>query len=164
MSLQENLLSLHFYEKMFTVDFKVEKNFESGPGTGKFIADHSYSFLDWQIIDEIHNMRLKISQIDKITIAELCLNIMPGGNTILHELSSHGDLINEIYKLSQPKSDKPEIIKFHIPFINNIEGISPMERCSDAKTQNSLLAYLRGYGIDHHSRSIIKMYPLFVEK
>ena len=57
--------------------------------------------------------------------------------------------------------------KFHIPFLKNYEGDSPMHLCkniSDIRTVNTMLGFLAGYEIDHHSRAIVDLLPFFIEK
>jgi hypothetical protein len=42
-----------------------------------------------------------------------------------------------------------------------------MHRCkdnSDIRTVNTMLEYLSGYGIDHHSRAIVDLMPYLVSK
>jgi hypothetical protein len=49
-----------------------------------------------------------------------------------------------------------------MPFLKNFNGKSPMNLLSDNvdyRSMNMMLEYLSGYGIDHHSRAIVDIFP-----
>lgn len=94
-------------------------------------------------------------------------NILPGGDTILHKLFNNGEIITQIFQIAHPNPDKIMQMKFHVPFIKNLEHESPMHKCKqkqDIRSLNNMLKYLSGYGIDHHSRAITDLMPFIVEK
>ena len=58
-------------------------------------------------------------------------------------------------------------IKFHVPFLPNFLGESPIHKCSDNKDYKSIdtiLKYLRYYPVDHHSRAIKDKYAMMIEQ
>jgi hypothetical protein len=76
-------------------------------------------------------------------------------------------VIEEIFKTVHPNEENVCDMKFHIPFIPNILGQSPMHKSkskSDIRTINTMVQYLAGYGIDHHSRTIIDLMPYIISK
>ena len=73
----------------------------------------------------------------------------------------------KIFETAQPVEDQKNIIKFHVPFLQNMNQKSPMHKCQDIqdiRTINTMLSYLSGYGIDHHSRAIIEILPFIIER
>ena len=45
--------------------------------------------------------------------------------------------------------------------------MSPMHKCKeiqDMRTMDTMVKYLAGYGLDHHSRAITDLLPFLVEK
>lgn len=67
---------------MFQVDKgSLENNFED-----PFTAVHSFTFLDWKLITELGNKKVKITDIDLQQMQRLSLNILPEGISILHVL------------------------------------------------------------------------------
>lgn len=66
--------------------------------------------------------------------------------------------------MAHPKED---VIKFHIPFLPNLEGDTPLHKYisrNDYKSIDFILKYLKQYPLDHHSRGIKNLYPVFIEK
>jgi len=61
----------------------------------------------------------------------LCYNILPGGDTILHKLSHHGDIIKKIFMIAHPNEENVSEIDIHIPFIQNLKQKSPMHICKE---------------------------------
>lgn len=54
-----------------------------------------------------------------------------------------------------------------MPFFPNLAGDTPIHKCiskSDYKSIDTILKYLKEYPIDHHSRGIKELYPIFIEK
>ncbi len=63
--------------------------------------------------------------------------------------------------------EEDSIIKYHVPFIPNLDSKTAIHysiKHSDFKTIDTLLKYLKYYDIDHHSRAIKDLYPIFIEK
>jgi len=81
------------------------------------IADMSFTFLHWKIMEELEVKRLSLEQIDDDCVEILCYNILPGGDTIMHKLCSHGEVIKQIYELAHPNEEDLSEEKFHIPFL-----------------------------------------------
>lgn len=55
----------------------------------------------------------------------------------------------------------------HIPILKNFKGESPLHialKKQDYKSIDIMLKYLSGYDIDHHSRAIEDLLPMFIEK
>lgn len=105
--------------------------------------------------------------IDNSQIELLCYNILPGGNTVLHMLCRNYEQIKRIFEVAHPNEENFSQISIHIPFIQNLEHKSPMHICKeeqDIKTMDTMLRYLSGYGLDHHSRAIIDIIPSAIEK
>lgn len=72
-------------------------------------------------------------------------------------------------KACHPNTKKEAIpaIETHMPFIENFLGKSPLDlllEASDFRTGNMMLQYLAAYGIDHHSRAVVKKIPLCISK
>lgn len=60
-----------------------------------------------------------------------------------------------------------ETIKYHTPFLPNVLGETPLHRCiqkSDFKSIDIILKYLKNYHLDHHSRGIEDLYPVFIKQ
>jgi hypothetical protein len=54
-----------------------------------------------------------------------------------------------------------------VPFLPNLKEQTPLHIANDKedyKTIDTCLFYLKGYGLDHHSRGIVDLIPLFIEK
>jgi len=54
--------------------------------------------LHWRIIERLDQGIIKLSELDIDTIRQLCYNILPGGNTILHKLATNDEVIEAIFK------------------------------------------------------------------
>ena len=67
-----------------------------------------------------------MDEIDDSSIEILCYNILPGGDTILHELCANGVIIKKIFEIAHPNEENIAETKFHIPFIQNLDHMSPM--------------------------------------
>lgn len=131
------------------------------------VADASFTFLHWKIMEQLESKKLSIHDIDDLQIELLCYNIIPGGDTILHKLANHEETIRRIFQIAHPNEEKLNEIHFHIPFIQNLKQKSPMHICKetqDIRTLDTMLTYLAGYGIDHHSRAINELLPFVIEK
>jgi hypothetical protein len=115
----------------------------------------------------LESKNLSIHDIDDLQIELLCYNIIPGGDTILHKLANEEETIRQIFMTAHPNDEKLSEMHFHIPFIQNLKQKSPMHICKetqDLRTLDTMLTYLAGYGIDHHSRAINDLLPFIIEK
>lgn len=73
----------------------------------------------------------------------------------------------KIFDLAHPNEEDVHEMAFHIPFIQNLEGKSPMHICKehqDVRAMDTMVSYLTAYGLDHHSRAISDIIPFLVEK
>ena len=79
--------------------------------------------------------------------------------------ASLGNTLN--YKDHKEGFSKISSLDYHIPIIQNVEGLSPLhvaKKASDYKSIDVLLKYLSVYDIDHHSKAIKDLIPNFIEK
>lgn len=56
-------------------------------------------------------------------------NILPNGDTILHKLHKKQELLAKICDIAHPNKENRAEIKFHIPFLKNLEHKSPIHMC-----------------------------------
>lgn len=65
------------------------------------------------------------------------------------------------------EAHKNDAIRFHVPFLPNIMGESPIHKCfelKDYKSIDTILRYLKFYPPDHHSRAIKDKYGELVKQ
>ncbi len=93
----------------------------------------------------------------------LCYNILPNCDTIMHKLSSNYPAQLKLFQIAHRNEDKPEEMQFPIPFILNFYDESPIHLV-ESKAIDMMLRYLKGYGIDHHSREINDHMPELIKK
>lgn len=126
------------------------------------MIDLPFTFLNWKIIEEMREGRMTLEDLDESYLYQLCHTILPGGRTVMHELSQQGDLIKGIYqKVHQNEENRAEKL-FEIPFLPDMNGMTTFHICVESneyKTIDDLLDFLRGYGADHHSRAIVNTLP-----
>ena len=79
------------YEEMFTVDYQLDEC------KGKFLADLSFTFLHWKLMEQMQDGIVDMNDIDESIVEIMAYNILPGGNTIMHLLCVDGEAINKIY-------------------------------------------------------------------
>jgi hypothetical protein len=77
----------------------------------------SFTFLDWKIVQDIENQLVQAEEIDIPQLSRLCLNIFPGGRTILHILADNPESLEGVLNLSQPIPEDREEINFEIPYL-----------------------------------------------
>ncbi|CDW76646.1 UNKNOWN [Stylonychia lemnae] len=136
--------SQEFYRHLLSVD---QQNYE--------YYEHSFTFLHWSLMDQMVKKTIKLKQIQPEMIEFMIYNILPGGNTILHKMFKSQNKIAKIFKICHEQNQ----IKYHIPFLQNFNGNSPIDLSidigqNDFKSIFSVLQYLGLYPIDHHSRAI----------
>lgn len=88
--------------------FSVDKGNLAGNYQQKFRAQHSFSFLDWKIIQEIETGVRRAEEIDIPQLERISRNILPGGITILHILADNPESLQKIFELSQPNPEDRE--------------------------------------------------------
>lgn len=81
------------------------------------VADMSFTFLHWKMMEQLEKKALQIELIDNSQVELLLYNILPGGNTILHKLSAHGEKIKKLYHIAHPNEENVKEIAIHVPFL-----------------------------------------------
>jgi hypothetical protein len=148
------------YPIMFSVDMG---NLKEGYST-KFRAVHSFTFLDWKIIEEIEHGLRRAEDIDIPQLERVSKNILPSGKTVLHILADNPESLNKIFELSQPNPEDRGQFEFEFPYVMNFHNEGFLDICfnrKDMKTINMSLEFMSGYGLDHHSRAINRLIPHF---
>lgn len=128
-----------------------------------YYMEHSFTFLHWSLIDQLIKSQIKIKDLEDAVTEQLLYNILPGGNTVLHLLVSKEKELIRIFN----EAHTEEGIRFHVPFLPNILGESPIHKCIEFqrfKSIDTILKYLKYYPSDHHSRAIKDLYGIFVKQ
>lgn len=126
--------------------------------------DLSFTFFHWSLIEQLQNGTLKVDDIEPAVLETVLYNILPGGNTVLHKLCESEEQLLRIFAIAHEDESK---IKYHVPLIPNLDDKTAVHMCvdkSDYKSIDTILKYLKYYDIDHHSRAIKDLYPVFIEK
>lgn len=82
---EEGIDIKQMYDVLFSVDFNVDH------GEGKYLADLSFSYMQWNIIEYLtadSTSNKDILMIDECLLSQLCLNILPGCRSLLHLLKN----------------------------------------------------------------------------
>ena len=149
------------YQVLNTVDYNVQYTAE------RFVADLSFTFLHWNLMEQLENEEIDADQIDNEQVQRLIYNILPGGETFLHKLADKSDVIETIMDICHPNAEDRSEITYEVPFLVNFEGKSPMDILNEKKDYKGLdmmLQYLAGYDFDHHSRAIFHTLPTLLER
>ena len=87
----------------------------------------SFNFFDWCLIEKICAGDLNVSQLNNILVKRMLYNILPNGNTLLHQFckNDQSDDLLEIFKLSCKKKKNYTDRNFNVPFLPNFLGESP---------------------------------------
>jgi len=91
----------------------------------------------------------------------LVYNIFPWCNTVLHYAASKPDIIKELYEYSEMEDEE-----FEVPFLNNLDTISPMHLCmtnKEFKTADLLFEKLANAPLDHHSRAVVNTLSIAID-
>lgn len=147
------------YNDIFAVDYRIDDC------RGNLETDLSFSFLHWCLIEQLKEGKLVVSQLDRELVELIFYNILPHGNTVLHIVHDHGELMEQLLKVAHHHAEDRSKIGFHIPFIRNLDGKSAIHLQDEEKEYryiNVILEYLAGYDIDHHSRAITETLPSMV--
>ena len=113
------------YQVLHTVDYKIQNTNE------RFVADLSFTFLHWNLMEQLESEEIEAYQIDNEQVQRLIYNILPGGNTFMHVLADKSEVIEEILEICQPNAEDRSEIKYEVPFLVNFEGKSPMDILND---------------------------------
>lgn len=74
------------YQTLFTVDYQkpVDDPGDDDPKgkLDRFVIDTSFTFLSWNLVEQLQRGTLQVTQINKDQLKCLIYNIFPGGNTI----------------------------------------------------------------------------------
>ena len=62
--------------------------------------EKSFTFYHWNLIERLENHEISIDNLSRSVIEELCLVILPDGNTLMHKLNGDFEVISYIYKTS----------------------------------------------------------------
>ena len=71
-----------FYQTLFTVDFGVDDCKD------RYVADLSFTFLHWNLIELLSKGKILVDQIDEEQLECMCLNILPGGDSFAHKFEN----------------------------------------------------------------------------
>jgi len=146
---------------MFLVDY------QAGLEDARYRINLSFSFLAWKMTEQIVANELPLDAIDEASFMNMLYNITPTGLTILHQAHNDYELIDDIFKAIHPDPENPATYTMEIPFLQNVDGISPMDLClkhGQYTTADLILKYLKHYPFDHHSRALESALPHLVEK
>lgn len=58
-------------------------------------------------------------------VQTLALNILPEVNTVLHKITKNYEFMKKFVACASKEDEKP----FHFPFIENLEGMTPLHMC-----------------------------------
>ncbi|CDW83468.1 wd-40 repeat protein [Stylonychia lemnae] len=127
------------------------------------LQETSFTYLHWSLIYQLKHDKIQLDDLEPSVIHSLIYNILPGGETIFHALCGQKD---ELQKLMEA-CHSDEAIIYHLPFIPNFKGMTPIHKLvgsMDFRSINMVLRYLAFYEIDHHSRFIQNIYYKFIEQ
>ncbi len=84
-------------------------------GKGRYIGEQSFTFLQWKMIENLKKGILSPEQVDSTQLKNLCYNIFPGGETVLHKLYNNNDLLMKIFNQAHPNVEDRTAIEFEVP-------------------------------------------------
>lgn len=127
-------------------------------------SSHSWTFFHWSLVEQLAEGTIDPANICERVLEELLYCIFPGGNTVLHYLVKNPAAMKYILDKAH---NNGKSINWFVPILPNFKGETALHICekgSDYQTMNMLLNNLSLYGIDHHSRMIKDLYPVFISK
>lgn len=142
------------YSLMFSVDYP--NDFVRGSQSEDLMtyqADLSFTYIHWRQIEKI--ALIKDYDADNLSNEEiqlLCLNILPNCNTLLHKIAHNLKFLRQIF-------ERLSSSEFVIPFIKNMEGLSPVQVCLANRNYKGIeifLANIQNFPIDSHGRVLIE--------
>jgi hypothetical protein len=166
--MEKKNVALEVYPQLLTVDYGNRK--EGNPLTfDRHVIDHSFTFLHWNLIEQLVSGKLQLDQINDEQLKCLIYNIFPSGQSVLHMVarSQSGELLDKLLQKCHIQNEqlKKLTVRLHLPFVQNFEGITPMDILkskADIRGLDKMLYNLTPYGVDHHSREIKHLFPLFI--
>lgn len=102
-----------------------------------------------------------LEDVDNSQIKMLSYNIFPWCNTALHYAALKQDIVKEFYDYSEIEGEE-----FEVPFLNNLDYMSPMHLCmsnKEFKTADLLFQKLADAPIDHHSRAVVNTLSIAID-
>ena len=93
-----------------------------------------------------------LKSIDNSLVKQLAQNILPNCNTVLHYIYNKQSIVKDMYDMSNIEGEQ-----FNIPFICNLNGKSPIDKCitnKEYKVADLFLQKLSDQSIDHHGKAI----------
>lgn len=146
------------YKELITVEYQMTD--EDDPSKlDRYVIDQSFTFLHWNLIEQLIKGTLTLKQINDEQLKSLIYNVFPLGETVLHKMATNGPLLDQLFERCHFYSDERKrwIARYHLPFLFNFDGVSPMDILSkrnDNRYMDRMLLNLSPYGPDHHSREI----------
>lgn len=123
-------------ETLYSVDINYENK-------EKVFVELSFTFLNWKLAESLalkSTDQVQVYDINQLTNArlrELCLNIFPGGNTVLHYLYNQPDELRNLYQAIEAAKETTSV-QYQIPFIKNFQGYSPMHKCLNEENYQAI--------------------------
>ena len=145
--LMQNKRKEKLYDILFSIDYNVDSS------RGKFVADLSFTFLHWKLIDDLEAEKLSLEDIDEMMLKQMCYNILPLCETILHKIVLNGAMVRQLYEISRPSGSEG----FEIPLIPDIKERTALSLCVKQKEFNTaeiIIGNLANEQIGHHARFI----------
>lgn len=107
------------YDVLFRVDYKQEKP----------MLDMSFTYFHWKLAELLSDTRKKVSfkKFNPQEIKLLLLNIFPRANTVIHMSTKNLKIIKKFYQIINEQNKDENF--FEVPFINNLEGETPLHLC-----------------------------------
>lgn len=154
--------------KTYSQIYNVEYNQPWDGVTSKFVAETSFTILDWFIIDQLKsNPNFTIDNVDALQQLQLCFNVFPGRKTVLHHLvectlgneETQTEILNiqqtaktlfdvaekgvpeQITQVKRKKVKKAKPME--IPLFEDINGRTPLDMALNIKRKNLPRLFLR---------------------
>ena len=120
---------LEIHKNIFAIDYVCD--------TDRYLIEAPFTFINWVLIEQFEEhcsdsvLETKAWLEDLSIIPEatkiMCMNILPRCDSILHQITGNYDLIKFVCQHAQSDTQSDED-KFPIPFIENIDGESPLHK------------------------------------
>ena len=89
----------------------------------------SFTYFHWKLAELLSDTRKKVSfkKFNPQEIKLLLLNIFPRANTVIHMSTKNLKIIKKFYQIINEQNKDENF--FEVPFINNLEGETPLHLC-----------------------------------